>query len=83
LPSFKGHDTQDKYVISFDTEQSKFHTQRVQRRVMEMVNDNIYDKYKTFALRAFEPKERLQFIDYIINESEFRGKIGLLSIDGL
>jgi hypothetical protein len=21
-PSFKGHDTQDKYVISFDTEQS-------------------------------------------------------------
>jgi hypothetical protein len=24
LPSFKGHDTQDKYVISFDTEQSKF-----------------------------------------------------------
>jgi hypothetical protein len=31
---------------------------------MEMVNDNIYDKYKTFALRAFEPKERLQFIDY-------------------
>jgi hypothetical protein len=27
-PSFKGHDTQDKYVISFDTEQSKFHTQR-------------------------------------------------------
>jgi hypothetical protein len=38
---------------------SKFHTQRVQRRVMEMVNDNIYDKYKTFALRAFEPKERL------------------------
>jgi hypothetical protein len=48
---------------------------------MEMVNDNIYE-YKTFALRAFEPKERLQFIDYIINESEFRGKIGLLSIDG-
>jgi hypothetical protein len=48
---------------------------------MEMVNDNIYDKYKTFALRAFEPKERLQFIDYII-KNEFRGKIGLLSIDG-
>jgi hypothetical protein len=48
---------------------------------MEMVNDNIYEKYKTFALRAFEPKERL-FIDYIINESEFKNKIGLLSIDG-
>jgi hypothetical protein len=65
----------------FDTEQSKFHTQRVQRRVMEMVESDIYN-YKTFALRAYEPKERLQFIDYIINESEFKGKIGLLSIDG-
>jgi hypothetical protein len=49
---------------------------------MEMVNDNIYEKYKTFALRAFEFKERLQFIDYNINESEFKNKIGLLSIDG-
>jgi hypothetical protein len=81
-PSFKGHDTKEKYVISFDTEQSKFHTQRVQRRVMEMVESDIYHNYKTFALRAYEPKERLQFIDYIINESEFKNKIGLLSIDG-
>jgi hypothetical protein len=45
-----------------------------------MVED-IYHNYKTFALRAYEPKERLQFI-VIINESEFKGKIGLLSIDG-
>ena len=81
-PSFKGHDTNEKYVISFDTEQSKFHTQRVQRRVMEMVESDIYHNYKTFALRAYEPKERLQFIDYIINESEYKNKIGLLSIDG-
>jgi hypothetical protein len=83
-PSFKGHNTEDKYVIAFDTEQSKFHTQRVQRRVMEMVDFNIglYDNYKTFALRSYEPKERLEFIDYVINESEFRNKIGLLSIDG-
>lgn len=81
-PSLKGHDTNEKYVISFDTEQSKFHTQRVQRRVMEMVESDIYHNYKTFALRAYEPKERLQFIDYIINESEYKNKIGLLSIDG-
>jgi hypothetical protein len=49
---------------------------------MEMVESDIYLNYKTFALRAYEPKERFQFIDYIINESEFKGKIGLLSIDG-
>lgn len=81
-PSFKGHDKRDKLVISFDTEQSRFHTQRVQRRVMEMVGGDTYDTYKTFGLRAYEPKERLQFIDYIINESEYKGRIGLLSIDG-
>jgi hypothetical protein len=63
-------------MLFFDTEQSKFHT-KVQRRVMEMVNDNIYENIN-LCLRAFEPKERLQFIDYNINESEFKNKIGLL-----
>ena len=81
-PSFKGHESQDKYVISFDTEQSKYHTQRVQRRVLEMVDNGCIDNYVTFSLRAYEPKDRLQFIDYIINESEYKNKIGLLSIDG-
>jgi hypothetical protein len=83
-PSIKGHNPKEKFVISFDTEQSHFHAQRVQRRVMELVDFNIgiYDNYKSFALRSYEPNERLQFIDYIINESEFKNKIGLLSIDG-
>jgi len=80
-PSFKGHNTKDKFVISLDTEQSKFHTQRVQRRVLEMVGAR-YDYYKTFALRSFAPKERFEFIDWIIYESEFKDNIGLLSIDG-
>jgi hypothetical protein len=35
-------------------------------------------KIQNLCLRAFEPKERLQFIDYNINESEFKNKIGLL-----
>jgi hypothetical protein len=36
----------------------------------------IFTTIQNTALRAYEPKERLQFIDYIINESEFKGKIG-------
>lgn len=80
-PSFKGHNSKDKFVISIDTEQSKFHTQRVQRRVLEMVGAH-YDRYKTFSLRAFSPKERFEFVDWIIYESEFKDNIGLLSIDG-
>lgn len=80
-PSIKGHQTKDKFVISIDTEQSKFHTQRVQRRVLEMVGAG-YDLYKTFSLRQYNPQERFQFIDWIVNESEFKGNIGLMSIDG-
>ena len=80
-PSIKGHQTTDKFVIAIDTEQSRFHTQRVQRRVLEMVGAN-YDLYKTFSLRQYNPQERFQFIDWIVNESEYKGNIGLMSIDG-
>jgi hypothetical protein len=80
-PSIKGHDTKDKFVISFDTEQSTFHTQRVQRRVLEMVGAS-YDRYKTFSLRQYSPKERFDFIDWIVFESDFKDNIGLMSIDG-
>ena len=80
-PSIKGHDSQDKFVISFDTEQSQYHTQRVQRRVLELVGAN-YELYKTFSLRAYSPKERFDFIDWIVFESDFKNNIGLMSIDG-
>lgn len=80
-PSIKGHSTKDKLVIAIDTEQSRFHTQRVQRRVLEMVGSN-YDLYKTFSLRQYNPQERFQFIDWIVNESDYKGNIGLMSIDG-
>lgn len=80
-PSIQGHNTNDKFVISFDTEQSTFHTQRVQRRVLEMYG-NASDKYKTFSLRQYAPKERFDFIDWVVFESEYKDKIGLMSIDG-
>lgn len=80
-PSIKGHNTKDKFVISIDTEQSRFHAQRVQRRILEMVGSS-YDLFKTFGLRPYSPQERFQYIDWIINESEYKDKIGLLIIDG-
>lgn len=39
--------------------------------------------YKTFCLRPYSPKERLQFIEWIYYESDLKGKIGLGSIDGI
>lgn len=77
----KGHLNDDKFVLEFDTEQSHFHTQRVTRRVIEMVGAND-ERYKTYSLRQYDPKTRFEFIDYMMYESEYKGKIGLVSIDG-
>lgn len=76
-----GHQNKDKFVLEFDTEQSQFHTQRVTRRVIEMVgfNDN---RYKSYSLRQYEPKIRFEFIDYMLFESDYKNNIGLVSIDG-
>jgi hypothetical protein len=81
FPSMKAHDNMSKVVVAFDTEQSRFHTQRVVKRVIEMVgNDD--GRYNTFSLRSYTAKERFQFIDWIVYESDFKGQIGLMSIDG-
>ena len=78
----KGHDTKGKFIIDLDTEQSEYHCQKASQRVLKMVGIN-YEKYKMFALRSLEPKERVQFLDYLFNESEYKGNIGLCSIDGV
>ena len=65
IPSIKGHNQKDKYVISCDTEQSEFHVQRVQRRVLDMIGSSS-DFYKTFSLRKYPPKERFEFIDWLM-----------------
>ena len=80
-PSIKGHNGDKKFVLSFDTEQSHFHAQRVQRRVLELIGGNC-EYYKTFGLRGYTPKERFDFIDWVVFESEFKNNIGLMSIDG-
>jgi hypothetical protein len=80
-PSIKGFNSDKKFVLSFDTEQSHFHAQRVQRRVLELIGGNC-DYYKTFGLRGYTPKERFDFIDWVVFESDFKNNIGLMSIDG-
>lgn len=46
-----------------------------------MVGDR-YPFYKPYALREASPNERFQFIDWLVNESMYTGKIGLMAIDG-
>lgn len=76
-----GH-REDKYLIDLDTEQGEWHASKTFKRVVEM-NGEGSEKYKCFALRRYTPKERVQFIDWLYYESEFKNKIGLMSIDGV
>lgn len=81
-PEIKGHRLTDKYVIDIDTEQSEYHSQRVFKRVVELVGVNP-DFYKPFSLRKLSAKERFEFIDWLFTKSQYVGNIGLVSIDGI
>lgn len=81
-PEIKGHRLTDKYVIDIDTEQSEYHSQRVFKRVVELVGVNP-DFYKPFSLRKLSAKERFEFIDWLFTKSQYVGNIGLVSIDGV
>lgn len=78
----KGHDQNGKYLIDIDTEQSKPHSQRVFRRVCEMVGSNPLF-YIPFYLRRYNPNERQKFIEVLMTKSKYAGNIGLVSIDGI
>jgi hypothetical protein len=81
--SIKSHRDRDCFVIDIDTEQSAFHAQNVFKRVLRMTGDTECEFYKPFALRPYEPKQRLEFIEWLIYESDMKDNIGLVGIDGL
>ena len=81
FPDLKGHNTKGKFIIDVDTEQSLWHTQRVARRVCEMVGAN-YGMYKPFTTREYDARIRFQYVEWIMMESEYRNDIGLITIDG-
>lgn len=79
----KSHRERDMFIIDLDTEQSSWHAQNVFKRTMKMVGCEDYEFYKPFALRPYDPKQRLEFIEWLIYESDMRDNIGLVGIDGL
>ena len=80
--SIKSHRDRECFVIDIDTEMGSFNAQSAFKRVMRMVGVENYEFYKPFALRPYEPKERLQFIEWLIYESDIKDNIGWISIDG-
>lgn len=81
FPDVKGHNSTGKFIIDIDTEQSTYHTQKVARRVCEMVGTNP-SHYLPFALRDQDPKTRFEFVNWIFNESQWKNNLGLVLIDG-
>jgi hypothetical protein len=79
---FVGTNREDRYIISVDTEQGEFYAQRSFRRVGEMVGRN-YEKYLPIQLRKKSVADRLNLIRWLIYESPYKGKIDLITIDGL
>tara|TARA_R110000751_G_scaffold189585_3_gene295568 strand:+ start:759 stop:1601 length:843 start_codon:yes stop_codon:yes gene_type:complete len=76
----KGHRV-DQCLLHIDTEQSKWHSQRVFKRAIDMSNMDGSQCYYTFALRQIGFKERIEFIDYLLKDKI--KNTGLLIIDGI
>jgi hypothetical protein len=76
--NIKGH-RDGKCILHFDTEQGKFHAQRVFKRPLAMSGLS-NECYRTYGLRARSHNERLDIIDFAIRTSE---NVGLVIIDGI
>ena len=76
--NIKGH-RDGKCILHFDTEQGRFHAQRVFRRPLDMSGLS-NECYRTYGLRARTHQERLDIIDFAIRTSD---NLGLVIIDGI
>ena len=76
----KGHRT-DQCLLHIDTEQGKWHAQRVFKRAIDMSEMDGSQCYYTFALREVGYKKRIEFIEYLLKSDN--QKIGVLIIDGI
>lgn len=72
----KGHRGK-KRILHIDTEQGKWHAQKVFKRAIDM--SGVKDSYDTFGLRSIHYKERIEFIEYML----FQESYGLVIIDGI
>lgn len=73
---------EDLYVLDFDTEQGQYYTQRAGNRVQEMVGAK-YPNYLAFGTKKLSDVDRVNLIDAIVNDPKYKGKIGIIFIDGV
>ena len=79
----KGH-SRGGCVIHIDTEQGKWHAQRMFRRAINMNNDSIIECYHTYALRQENYQMKRKFINWKLRQlTEAGNKIDLILLDGV
>lgn len=76
-----GHNLEDKLIIDIDSEQDEYDSWLNAIRIPKMVGAN-YELYKYVRMRKYTKKERLQLLEWIMMESDFKKDIGILCIDG-
>lgn len=82
FPSIKSCMEGNKFIIDIDTEQGEFYAATAAKRVSELVGHE-YQNYLPFGTKSKSDKYRMDLIDGIMNDPDFKGKIGLLVIDGI
>ena len=70
----------ERCLIHFDTEQGRFHAQRVFKRVLRMTGLS-NECYHTYGLRGLDYDKRVDFIDYCLSRRV--NNPGLVVIDGV
>jgi len=69
-----------KTVVLFDTEQSRYHVQRVVKRICKLSDRQEPFNLICFGLRKYSPQERLELIEYAMDNIEW---LGFVVIDGI
>ncbi len=82
FPDIKSRREGQPYIIDIDTEQGEYYAQRAFRRVADMVGET-YDNYLPFGLEQLDPEEIVLFIENLLEDPRYKGKIKWLSIDGI
>lgn len=67
-------------VILFDTEQSKYHVQKVLRRICRLIEINEPENFLCYGLRPYDTNKRVQVIEHALNQIP---NIGMVVIDGI
>lgn len=77
--NIKGH-RRNLRLVHFDTEQGRFHAQKVFKRVLDISKNN-NEMYDTYALRVLSVQERVDFIELYLQR--YGSELGMMVIDGV